>query len=72
MLVVEDEHLDVHALDGRGGQLLTVHQEGAVSVNVHHNLQAVTALSAVSASVFLAPAAQHEAAISFNKSVAIL
>ncbi len=38
VLVVEDEHLDVHFLNGCCGQFLTVHQKGAIPINVHNNL----------------------------------
>ena len=39
VLVVEDEGLDLQLLDLGGGQLLAVHQEAAVPVDVHHHLQ---------------------------------
>lgn len=38
VLVVKDEHFDVQLLDGCRRHLLAVHQEAAVTVNVHHHL----------------------------------
>ena len=38
VLVVEDEALHLQLLDLGSGQLLAVHQEAAVTVDVHHHL----------------------------------
>ena len=38
VLVVEDHDLGLEPLHGGGGQLLAVHQERAIPVNVHHEL----------------------------------
>ena len=38
VLVVQDHHLHFQLLDGGCGQLLAVHQETAIAINVYNNL----------------------------------
>lgn len=39
VLVVHDEALDIQFLYKDGGQLLAVHEEAAIAINVYHHLQ---------------------------------
>ena len=47
VLVVQDEALHVQLLDEGCGQLLAVHQEAAISINVDHYLQVHTWLNSL-------------------------